>query len=139
MKYLFLLLLLGNAMAADLTVVVDNIKSNRGTIKVALFPPNGGFPSEYQNAVDTAILDIRNKKARVTFKNLRPDTYAVAIFHDENSNDDLDLSNIGIPAEPFGFSNNPRMLGPPTWRKCKFSLRSNKTINVRLRTLFSSN
>ena len=40
--------------------------------------------------------------------------YAITIFHDVNDNEELDTNFIGIPKEPYGFSNNPKSsFGPP--------------------------
>src|SRR5262245_49789263 len=35
--------------------------------------------------------------------------YGVAVFHDENSNGKMDKYVLGIPLEPYGFSNNVRV------------------------------
>lgn len=40
--------------------------------------------------------------------------YAVAVYHDKNANQKFDKGPLGLPAEPFGVSNNPQMrLAPP--------------------------
>ena len=40
----------------------------------------------------------------------RPGVYAVALYHDENANQSFDRSGIGLPAEGYGFTNNPATL-----------------------------
>jgi uncharacterized protein (DUF2141 family) len=50
------------------------------------------------------------------FTNLAPGRYAAVAFHDENGNSRLDKSLLGMPTEPYGFSNNVEgFLGPPTF------------------------
>jgi uncharacterized protein (DUF2141 family) len=45
---------------------------------------------------------------------VKPGSYAVAAYHDENNNDKLDKAFTGIPNEKYGFSNNVRgIFGPP--------------------------
>ena len=40
--------------------------------------------------------------------------YAITLFHDENNNMELDTNFLGIPKEPYGFSNNAKSpFGPP--------------------------
>jgi len=57
----------------------------------------------------------------VTIENIPPGEYAISIFHDENDNGKLDTNFIGIPKEPYGFSNNPVIkLRPPTFMEAKF-------------------
>ncbi|SNR54432.1 DUF2141 domain-containing protein [Hymenobacter mucosus] len=47
--------------------------------------------------------------------------WAVAITQDTNNNDKLDKNMVGIPTEPFAFSNNVRpRLSPPDFEDCKF-------------------
>jgi uncharacterized protein (DUF2141 family) len=138
MKWLLLFALMcSSAFAADLTVTVKNIRSNEGNIKIAVFPPNSGFPYKHENAVERVIVDIVDKEASYTFTNMDEGSYAVAIFHDLDNNDDLNTNRLGIPAEPFGFSNNPRLItGPPTFRKCRVNLKNDKTINIFLKKIF---
>jgi uncharacterized protein (DUF2141 family) len=50
--------------------------------------------------------------------------YGVAVFHDENSNGKMDKNVLGIPLEPYGFSNNVRItFGPPKWEEAKFTVK----------------
>lgn len=40
--------------------------------------------------------------------------YAIAVYHDKNANKSFDKNPLGLPAEPFGLSNNPKLrLAPP--------------------------
>lgn len=122
--------------SADLTVDIKNIKKSKGTIKLVIFDSARGFPKNHNAAIDSAVLNIANLKASYTFKNLKSGTYAIAVFHDINNNDRLDTNMIGIPKEPFGFSNNPKILGPPKFNKCKFNVTADKTIQINLKKLF---
>ena len=60
--------------------------------------------------------------ARIVFKNVAAGTYAVAIVHDENSNNKMDL-RIFIPREGFAFSRNPKIgVGPPKFSSASFAV-----------------
>ncbi len=49
--------------------------------------------------------------------------YAISVFHDLNGNQELDKNWMGIPTEPYGFSNNARgKFGPPTYNQCKVKI-----------------
>jgi uncharacterized protein (DUF2141 family) len=54
---------------------------------------------------------------------LAPGEWAVAVSQDLNNNDKLDKNFLGIPTEPFAFSNNvkPR-LSAPRFEECKFTV-----------------
>ena len=48
--------------------------------------------------------------------------YAVSCYHDRNGNGKLDKNTIGIPVEPYGFSNDARgSFGPPKYKKARFN------------------
>ncbi|MBI2231453.1 MAG: DUF2141 domain-containing protein [Deltaproteobacteria bacterium] len=54
--------------------------------------------------------------------------YGVAAFHDEKSNGKMDKNFVGMPLEPYGFSNNLRIiLGAPKWEKGKVAVRNPTT------------
>ena len=65
-------------------------------------------------------VSVKNEPLTIKFNNVKYGTYSVNIFHDENSNKDIDKNFIGIPKEGYGFSNNPNFLGPPSFEKTKF-------------------
>jgi uncharacterized protein (DUF2141 family) len=54
--------------------------------------------------------------------------YAVMFYHDRNANNRLDRNVFGLPAEPYGFSNNARpRLGPPSFDAVKFPVQGRRT------------
>ncbi|MCZ7687277.1 MAG: DUF2141 domain-containing protein [Sandaracinaceae bacterium] len=64
------------------------------------------------------------QRGRCVFEGVEPGAqYAVAAFHDENGNDDLDRGVFGIPTEGTGASNDARgFMGPPRWEHARFVL-----------------
>jgi len=49
--------------------------------------------------------------------------FAIGVYHDENGNKEFDKGALGIPVEPYGVSNNPKMrFGPPKFKKAKFDV-----------------
>lgn len=65
----------------------------------------------------------------------RPGVYAIAIYHDENGNQLFDRTGIGLPAEGYGFANNPSTLaGLPSFQSVRLSIpRSGLLTRVRLK------
>ena len=77
---------------------------------------------------------ISNYKGEVTF-DLPYGNYVIAGIHDLDNNGVLTGNFLGIPKEPFGFSNNKRgNFGPPNWEDVliKFN-ESNKKILINLK------
>ena len=97
-----------------LTVEVSNIKSDKGTIMIALFKGEAGFPKDDSKAVKKMKVTIKDKKATITFTGLEAGDYAFALFHDENGNNEMDSNMFGIPKEGYGFSTNfkPKVSAP---------------------------
>ena len=75
---------------------------------------------------------IDNDKAIWVFKEMPFGEYAVKCYQDENENSTLDTNFVGIPTEPYGFSNNARgTLGPAAYADAKFTLDSpTKTVEI---------
>jgi len=66
---------------------------------------------------------------------LRPGTYALAIYHDENNNGHFDRSKLGVPVEGFGFSNDaPTRFSLPAFDAVRFQLPpAGRTMRVKMR------
>ena len=76
---------------------------------------------------------VTNDSIVFVFKDLTKDNYAVSIYHDINSDKECNLNFIGIPKEPYGFSNNFKpKFSKPTFNDCKIELNENKAITIKL-------
>jgi uncharacterized protein (DUF2141 family) len=59
--------------------------------------------------------------------------YAVSAYQDLNGNGKLDKNLVGIPSEPYGFSNNARpKFRAPNWDETRFELRADTQIEIKL-------
>ncbi|WP_462249449.1 DUF2141 domain-containing protein [Ekhidna sp.] len=106
----------------ELIVKVENIKDLKGSLKIAVYNHEDHFLS---NAImsDDKIID--SNEMTFSFKGLVEGIYAISLFHDENDNGKLDSNFIGIPTEPYAFSNNAKgMFGPPSFEDCKFEVKA---------------
>ena len=53
----------------------------------------------------------------------KPGVYAIAVYHDEDASRKLNRSGLGLPAEGYGFSNNPATLaGLPAFRSVRLNV-----------------
>lgn len=85
-----------------------------------------------KKSLQTKSVKAKGDKITVEFE-LPPGEYAVSTYHDLNNNDELDRYFFGKPKEPYGFSNNVKPLGPPSFDKCKFKIdNSPKTVSIEL-------
>lgn len=125
---LFILtLFLSNLTIAQikLEVEIENIKSDSGNIRLALLDAE-------EHQIRGEIGQIKNGKSLIIFEDLKPEKYAIKYFHDENSNEELDLNFMGIPKEGYGMSNNAYgRFGPKDFEEWIFSLTSSTKITLR--------
>ena len=110
----------GEDARGSLTLVVPGLASDEGKVIIALFDSAEGFEEE-SAFVRSAFVEPENRGAVWTFGDLPFGEYAVRLFHDENGNEKLDTNWMGIPKEPYGFSNDARgKFGPPGYEAAKF-------------------
>ena len=106
----------------SLEMEINNLQSNNGPLYIRILDEN-------ENPVIVGTSPVINYSARISFDSISPGKYAIQFFHDENENQKMDFSLIGIPKEKFGSSNNVKpILGPPKFEKMLFSLTENKKI-----------
>lgn len=105
----------------NITVTVNNVLNNKGKVIFSLHTENTFMKSQSLQS-DESIIE--NGKAKVTFKNVEPGTYAIMVLHDENDNKRMDFEVNGMPKENYGMSNNPVSYGPPQFTDAKFSFES---------------
>ena len=123
------LVVVGSAAAGeptDLTVRVHGMRNSTGQVLCALFKGPTGFP-DGERAVQGRRAKVVSNQATCRFARLTPGVYAVAVFHDEDEDAEMDTV-LGIPTEGFGFSNNakPGMFGPPSFKEAAFRVSGGK-------------
>lgn len=125
----------GRAQAAPaaLHVTVTGISSAQGVVRVALCPPQAGFPDCQARVVRSADLPISGGQADVQFDGLAAGLYAVSVFHDRNGNGKLDRF-AGIPKEGYGFSRNPGFKPrAPTFSEAEITVNGRIAVTIKLR------
>lgn len=105
--------------AADLEVAVRNPPA-AGSVVFVLFDSANAFGDfrDPLRAVSVAVTDAVSYR----FTDLPAGEYALLVFHDKNSNRQLDKNFIGIPIESIGFSNEYDPRGPPQFDRARFVL-----------------
>ena len=102
-------------------VEVVGLRSDKGQVLCALYSSRDGFPKQSEKALGRVSSGISEKQAVCEFSGIAPGTYAISVFHDENSNGKLDTKFMGIPREGVGASNNAKgHLGPPKFEAAAF-------------------
>ena len=97
-------------------------RDDRGRVFCSIWRGSEGYPTERRTNVGQALdRTIVNRRAVCVFDDVTPGEYALAAFHDENANNDLDRNIFGIPSEGTGASNDAHnMFGPPSYDDARF-------------------
>jgi uncharacterized protein (DUF2141 family) len=107
--------------AADLTIEVTGLRNGDGLLRLALFDDAREFPEGA--ALRREDVPAAHERMLVNLPDLPPGTYAVALFHDENGDNEFATSFLGIPREGYGFSNDASaFLSAPGFHESAFEL-----------------
>ena len=111
-----------------LLVRITGFENNKGDCWFALDRLEEVYESD-DSVFIGKILPIINREVIISIDSLEYGNYAIKVFHDENSNGELDSNILGIPTEGYGFSNNASSwFGPPSWEKAKFLIDQKEVI-----------
>lgn len=121
--------------SSTLVVQIEGLKSQNGTLLLAIYNNKEDFPSNASKAYSKKVLKISNNVVQTELKNVPFGWYAIAVLHDENNNQSMDKNMIGIPKEGYGMSNNAhKSLGIPSWDDAKIRVENERcTARIRLK------
>jgi uncharacterized protein (DUF2141 family) len=106
--------------SGKLTVSVIGVRSDSGAVRCGLYSSPAGF-REPGHELRGAVAQIKNGLAACVFNGLPAGTYAVAVFHAEHNETQMETGLFGKPKQGYGFSNNPAStFGPPSFNSAAF-------------------
>jgi uncharacterized protein (DUF2141 family) len=106
-----------------LTIEIEGLRNRVGVVQVALFRTADGYPQHVELAAHTRTVPIELPTTVMTFDDLEPGTWALAVLHDENVNGRLDTTLLGVPKEGIGASREAtRRLGEPRFDDARFEV-----------------
>lgn len=109
-------------IAADLEVRIADVREPTGQLMIQLLGSREAFDGKAP-AVASLVLPSGRKDVRFVTDALTEGRYAIRVMHDQNGNGSLDSNAIGMPIEPWGFSNDAAgTFGPPSFDDAAFDL-----------------
>jgi uncharacterized protein (DUF2141 family) len=104
------------------TVVISALASTQSVVKLNFYNAADKFLQKDQQAFRMVVKPEGKTELSIPVE-LAPGEWAVALTQDTNNNDKLDKNMLGIPTEPYAFSNNVRpRLAAPKFEECKFTV-----------------
>ena len=117
-----------------LTLIINNLRSTTAPVTIGVYGTDNKFPDPKDQLKEYKFTP-NGKQLVAEIRDLNFGTYALAIYQDVNSNGKIDKTIIGIPTEPYAFSNNYRpKVKAPSFKDCKFEY-NEKTNSVTMAML----
>ena len=121
------------AQTGTINVEISGVEDPKGLMSIGLYSKEKGFPDDGKEYKGTDV-EVTGQTVVHTFNDVPFGTYAIAIFHDTNSNGKLDKNFLGIPKEGYAFSNNVfGTFGPPDFKDTSFEFAGSKMIRIEMR------
>lgn len=137
MKYIIILILSLlsfhlHSQTYDLNIKIKNIKKIDGRLEIAIYNKSETFLVKGK-ALKVYSLEVNNNTNFLTIKNLPKGEYAIAIYHDLNSDYQCNKNMFGLPSEAYGFSTNFKpIISKPSFDDCKIYIDNSKSIEIAL-------
>ena len=123
---------LAYAQTGTLTVEISEIQDTKGQISIGLYANEESFPETEKSYRGTTVR-VTGERAVAIFQDVPAGTYAIAVFHDINSNGKLDNNFLGIPKEGYAFSNNVfGTFGSPDYKDASFEFDGDKMGKIKM-------
>lgn len=123
-----------NQPGSNIHVEIAGLRNNRGQVYCWLFTSAQDFPSNGHGNAESTASTITDRHAACDFENRDSGSYAIVVFHDEDSQHVIELNPNGTAREGVGFSNNPSISAAmPGYDAAMFAYRAgelNLTINM---------
>jgi uncharacterized protein (DUF2141 family) len=118
-----------------LHVSVSGMRSAKGNVTITIYPDDAAHFLDGKYKLARQKLPVTLPVTTACFALPAPGAYAVALFHDENDDGQLNTNALGIPTEGYGFSNNPTLyFGPPDLARVRFALHpGDNRVDVRMK------
>jgi uncharacterized protein (DUF2141 family) len=125
------------AQAADVTLEVEGLDTQRlqgATLMVAVFTDAAGWLRQ-PRVGQRFVLGPEAAGGRVSLvlQDVPEGPLALSVFQDANANGRLDMNALGIPTEPYGFSNDAAgSFGPPKYEQAVLTPAAGAPVRIRL-------
>ncbi len=120
----------------EVRLTIRNVKKSVGVLTVELYKNDQETFLKKEGRALRAKFAARAPMTQVCLYAPDATSYAIGVYHDQNANNKFDKRPpFGLPGEPYGVSNNPKMqFAPPTIEEALFHVPPDSTaVDVRLR------
>lgn len=121
------------AKQKPLSITITNLKSATAPVIFSVYQDEDTY-LDPKAQLKTYRFVPKQKTLKIKLSDLKFGTYAIAFYQDLNNSKAIDKNGIGIPTEPYAFSNDIRpKLSAPSFEDCKFEYSKKKnSITVKM-------
>jgi uncharacterized protein (DUF2141 family) len=107
----------------------------------AVFNSPDGFPADSSKVAKNGCLPLISDSLEFSIEDIPSlrKGFVVSVFQDMDMSNKMETKKFlgfDVPAEPFGFTNNPPLLGgAPTFEKCKINALDGVTYEIKMKTM----
>lgn len=125
----------GHPGPVHIWVNVEGVTSSQGLVAVTLYADDPKRFLAKRGSLYVGRAPAHAPATRVCLNLPHTGVFALGVYHDRNANRRFDRTGLGLPAEPFGFSNNPSTLfGLPSFSSVRLNVtRSGMSTTVKLK------
>ncbi|MES2884216.1 MAG: DUF2141 domain-containing protein [Pseudomonadota bacterium] len=115
----------GSAAQARLTVRITGVANTKGNLTITVYPDDADRFLAKGGKLLRARVPVVVPLTESCFALPVAGSYAIAVYHDANNDHDFNRTFVGMPAEGYGFSNNPvTKLGLPGFKEVRFAAKA---------------
>ena len=119
---------------ASIKVNISGLRNQKGDVIICLSSNAKDYPDCRKDKTARQQKIPASNGSSVTFENVEPGVYALALVHDKNRNGKMDIA-LFLPKEGFGMSNNPKVrAGKPKFKNSQFTVGTENIVhNIKMR------
>ncbi len=117
------------SQTVNVIVVVSNVSSDKGIVKVCVFNKADAYPEKTNLAVKCITTKATKGITKIKVDGIIAGKYAIAVHHDENNDGKVNTNFVGIPKEAMGSSNGAKgSMGAPKYKDAEISLLNEQNV-----------
>lgn len=110
-----------------IAVTIENVTPGQGTVEIGVYTQDQWLDDSFAGKS----IAVEGSAISVSFDVPMPGRYGLAVYQDIDGNGKMNRGMMGLPSEPYGFSNDaPIRFGPPKWDAAAIEVAAGETVET---------
>ncbi len=115
----------------NLEIRITGVEKVQGAMMIAIYQPEHKFLGK--EGFLFKMIPVEKAGSLSFVASVPSGKYAISIYHDLNSDGELNTNLLGIPREPYGFSMARGSFGPPSFDQASFEVPAKRHITIEIK------